>query len=81
MCGRVFFLEGGGKGKLVLMGVGVEQVPDGHCWLLGDNLPESRDSRVYGPIPLALIKGKVIAKVWPLSDAGWIDNKLQRPES
>ena len=57
-----------------------EQVPDGHCWLLGDNLPESRDSRVYGPLPLALIKGKVVAKVLPLSDVGWIDNGLQRPE-
>ena len=55
-------------------------MPDGHCWLLGDNLQESRDSRVYGPIPLALIKGKVIARVSPWSDMGWIENGLQRPE-
>ena len=55
-------------------------MPDGHCWLLGDNLPDSRDSRVYGPVPLALIKGKVIARLWPWSDIGWIENNLQRPE-
>ncbi|KAI8947953.1 LexA/Signal peptidase [Xylaria longipes] len=46
-------------------GVGSEnmiQVPKGHCYVVGDNLPWSRDSRDFGPIPLALIKGKIIAK-------------------
>ncbi|KAI0124285.1 peptidase S24/S26A/S26B/S26C, partial [Xylariales sp. AK1849] len=38
------------------------QVPKGHCYIIGDNLPWSRDSRDFGPLPLALIKGKVIAK-------------------
>lgn len=37
------------------------QVPEGHVWLAGDNLPYSRDSREYGPFPMALIRGKVIA--------------------
>ena len=36
------------------------QVPEGHCWLGGDNLPWSRDSRDYGPVPLALISGKLV---------------------
>ncbi|CAD0050755.1 unnamed protein product [Aureobasidium pullulans] len=48
------------------------QVPTGHCWLVGDNLPASRDSRIYGPVPLALIKGKVIA-LW--------NNWLEFPKS
>ncbi|KAH0012122.1 LexA/Signal peptidase, partial [Aureobasidium melanogenum] len=39
------------------------QVPVGHCWTVGDNLAASRDSRMYGPVPLALIKGKVVA-IW-----------------
>ncbi|SLM38289.1 mitochondrial inner membrane protease subunit protein [Lasallia pustulata] len=56
------------------------QVPEGHCWVIGDNLPESRDSRTYGPIPLALIKGKAIARVLPLADIKWIENRLQKPE-
>lgn len=55
-------------------------MPEGHCWILGDNLPFSRDSRFYGPLPLALVQGKVIAKVFPLSDMGWIDNGLYQPE-
>ncbi|KAF7189522.1 Mitochondrial inner membrane protease subunit 1 [Pseudocercospora fuligena] len=39
------------------------QVPEGHCWVVGDNLPYSRDSRHFGPLPLALISGKVISKI------------------
>ncbi|KAF8425103.1 peptidase S24/S26A/S26B/S26C [Tirmania nivea] len=42
------------------------QIPEGHCWLAGDNLPLSRDSRKYGPVPLGLIRAKVIASIWPL---------------
>ncbi|KAI9827799.1 MAG: hypothetical protein M1832_004288 [Thelocarpon impressellum] len=54
---------GQGKGMMI-------QVPHGHCWVIGDNLESSRDSRMYGPQPLALIKGKVLAKFhvewgWP----------------
>lgn len=41
------------------------QVPQGHCWLVGDNIPASRDSRHYGPVPLALIHGKVVGKWFP----------------
>jgi mitochondrial inner membrane protease subunit 1 len=43
-------------------------------------LPVSRDSRIYGPVPLALIKGKVVARVWPWRDRKWIENSLQRHE-
>ncbi|SMR48207.1 unnamed protein product [Zymoseptoria tritici ST99CH_1E4] len=39
------------------------QIPEGHCWVVGDNLPHSRDSRMFGPLPMALINGKVTAKV------------------
>ena len=35
------------------------QVPPGHCYITGDNLPWSRDSRDFGPLPLALVKGRV----------------------
>ena len=35
------------------------QVPPGHCYITGDNLPWSRDSRDFGPLPMALIKGRV----------------------
>lgn len=39
------------------------QVPRGHVWLLGDNAPVSYDSRSYGPVPYALITGRVFAQV------------------
>lgn len=38
-------------------------VPPGHAWIVGDNLSNSTDSRHYGPIPLGLIRGRVIGKV------------------
>jgi inner membrane protease subunit 1 len=37
-------------------------VPKGHVWVCGDNLTASRDSRVYGPVPMALVKGKIVAR-------------------
>ena len=36
------------------------QVPEGHVWVSGDNLPYSRDSRFHGPVPMALIIGKTL---------------------
>ena len=53
------------------------QVPEGHCWIVGDNLPASRDSRQFGPLPLALIQGKIIAKVLPWRERCWIGNGLE----
>ncbi|MCJ1248956.1 hypothetical protein MMC30_006177 [Trapelia coarctata] len=60
-----------GKGSAMI------QVPEGHCWLAGDNLSESRDSRDYGPLPLALIRGKVTARVLPWSERKWLKNPLE----
>ena len=53
------------------------QVPAGHCWLVGDNLTVSRDSRDFGPVPLALVKGKVLATLFPFK---WIESGLKRVE-
>jgi mitochondrial inner membrane protease subunit 1 len=47
-------------------------VPDGHVWLEGDNASNSSDSRVYGPLPMALIQGRVIARLWPLRGQAWM---------
>lgn len=50
----------------------VIQVPEGHCWLAGDNLEWSRDSRLFGPLPLGLVKAKVLAVVWPWESMKWL---------
>ncbi len=36
------------------------QVPEGHVWLAGDNMSGSRDSRLYGPVPLAMVESKLL---------------------
>lgn len=38
-------------------------VPKGRVWLSGDNASNSTDSREYGPVPEALLRGRVIARV------------------
>ncbi|KAG0149216.1 hypothetical protein CROQUDRAFT_669299 [Cronartium quercuum f. sp. fusiforme G11] len=60
-CKRVIGLPGD---RVFLNGVPLD-VPPGHLWLEGDNQNVSVDSRVYGPVPLALVQGKILARVWP----------------
>jgi mitochondrial inner membrane protease subunit 1 len=38
-------------------------VPKGHVWLIGDNATLARDSRDYGPVSIALIRGRLVARV------------------
>ncbi len=40
-------------------------VPHGHCFVMGDNRPESKDSRHIGTIPLADVKGRLGYIYWP----------------
>lgn len=44
---------------------GYVKVPPGHVWLQGDNYASSTDSRIYGPIPLGLLRGRVLARLYP----------------
>lgn len=56
---------GGGKKKPLMVR---DYVPRGHVWIEGDNKANSSDSRYYGPIPIGLIRSRVLCRIWPLSE-------------
>ncbi|PSC73932.1 Mitochondrial inner membrane protease subunit 1 [Micractinium conductrix] len=79
VCKRVLGLEGDSVyvPSSTKLGLGrTVTVPRGHVWLQGDNFNNSTDSRHYGPVPYALLRGRVFLKVWPIWESGWIENKL-----
>ncbi|OMO97569.1 Peptidase S26A, signal peptidase I [Corchorus olitorius] len=43
----------------------VVRVPEGHCWVEGDNSASSMDSRSSGPVPLGLVTGRATHILWP----------------
>ncbi|XP_024542968.1 mitochondrial inner membrane protease subunit 1 isoform X1 [Selaginella moellendorffii] len=73
VCKRILGLEGdtitvvsdkGGSAKV--------KIPKGHVWLQGDNFHKSRDSREYGPVPSALLQGRVFYRIWPPQGWGFV---------
>ncbi|KAK9844921.1 hypothetical protein WJX74_008674 [Apatococcus lobatus] len=53
----------------------IETVPQGHCWVEGDNPACSMDSRTaYGSVPLGLIQGRASCIIWPPERVSWVDS-------
>ncbi len=46
---------------------GPYRVPPGHIFAMGDNRDNSSDSRYWGPVPLDLVEGKVMAIQWSIA--------------
>jgi len=45
-------------------------VPKGRVFMMGDNRGASKDSRVFGPIDVDTIVGRVFVRIWPISGLG-----------
>nr|CAD1835805.1 unnamed protein product [Ananas comosus var. bracteatus] len=52
------------------------RIPEGHCWVEGDNAACSWDSRSFGPIPLGLVRGRVTHVVWPPWRMSQVERKM-----
>ncbi|XP_052173143.1 uncharacterized protein LOC127788643 [Diospyros lotus] len=52
------------------------RVPEGHCWVEGDNSTSSLDSRSFGPIPLGLVQGRVTHIIWPPQRVGRVERRI-----
>ena len=50
-------------------------VGGGHCWLVGDNLKESGDSRHFGSFPLSSLRSRV-DEILPESEPGFLEEPV-----
>ena len=46
------------------------RVPEGAWYAMGDNRDESQDSRFFGPVPEALVKGRAVVVLWSYDPGG-----------
>jgi inner membrane protease subunit 1 len=69
ICKRIVGLPGD---RILLWNGDMVIVPDYHVWLEGDNPSNSLDSRQSGPIPMALLRGRAVARLWPCRGHAWM---------
>ena len=63
ICKRIKALEG----YNIVVDNQFKNIPRGHLYLEGDNQQHSTDSRFFGPIPSNLVRGKVVAVLYPFN--------------
>lgn len=52
--------------------IGKVTVPANHYFMMGDNEPNSCDSRYWGSIPHSSVIGKAFVRIWPFSRLGFL---------
>ena len=48
------------------------KVSEDYIFVMGDNRPQSFDSRMFGEIETELVIGRAFGLIWPLSNARWL---------
>uniref|UniRef100_K3X7G5 Mitochondrial inner membrane protease subunit n=1 Tax=Globisporangium ultimum (strain ATCC 200006 / CBS 805.95 / DAOM BR144) TaxID=431595 RepID=K3X7G5_GLOUD len=79
VCKRIIAMEGDTvcvRPRYSSSEVEFHKIPKGHVWLEGDNKHDSHDSRYYGPVPYALIQGRVVMRIWPWNELKWIEKEV-----
>ncbi len=60
------------KARCGVVDLAAQMVPRHKIFVMGDNRPESYDSRMFGPIDEDLVVGRAFVVLWPLSMLGWL---------